>query len=413
MTDQYAPVTDWATDFDVSDPAYNVDPFPIWDELRATCPIAHSPRYGGSWLPTRHDDVSAIALDTDHFTSRQVIVVRHRVPDQGPAGFSPPITSDPPFHSQARRILMSAFSPAAALRLEASTRAYCRSLLGALEGRTVVDAAAEYAHHIPVQAVAHMLGFPAEDADLFLGFVHQIIEAADQPVELEDPGPGAPTFFEYLWTQVEDHRAHPRDDLTSFLLNAELDGAKLDFDHVVGTIALVLIAGIDTTWSAIGTSLWHLATHPDDRDRLRDEPRLMVSGVEELLRAYAPVTMARLVRRDVDFRGCPMKAGDWVLLPFPAANRDPEAFSQADQVVLDRPNNRHLAFGDGIHRCLGAHLARMELRVALHEWLQAFPVFEVADPAAIRWSTGQIRGPRALPLAVSRPSRAWDRRAVQ
>jgi len=410
MTDRYPPVTDWARDFDVSDPSYNVDPFPIWDELRANCPIAHSDRYGGSWLPTRHADISAIALDTDSFTSRQVIAVRHRVPNMGPAGFSPPITSDPPFHAQARRILQSAFSPGAALRSEPSTRDLCRHLLDALGDRDVLDGATEYAQHIPVQVISHILGFPEEDADLFMGFVHQVIETAAEPFEelpdpmpeSERPGSEPMPFFEYLWWQVEDHRAHPRDDLTSVLLAAELDGEKLDFEHIIGTIALVLIAGIDTTWSAIGTSLWHLATHPEDRDRLADEPRLMVSGVEELLRAYAPVTMARLVRRDVEFQGCPMKAGEWVLLPFPAANRDPEAFEQADRVVLDRPHNRHVAFGDGIHRCLGAHLARMELRVALQEWLRAFPTFELADPASVRWSTGQIRGPRALPLIVQR-----------
>jgi cytochrome P450 len=124
--------------------------------------------------------------------------------------------------------------------------------------------------------------------------------------------------------------------------------------------------------------------------------------VEELLRAYAPVTMARLVREDVEYAGCPMKAEEWVLLSFPAANRDPEVFDRPDEVVLDRQPNRHAAFGLGVHRCAGSHLARMEIRVALEEWLAAFPDFELADPGAVRWSAGQVRGPRVLPVRVAR-----------
>jgi cytochrome P450 len=161
---------------------------------------------------------------------------------------------------------------------------------------------------------------------------------------------------------------------------------------------LLLIAGIDTTWSAIGASLWHLARHPDDRRKLVEDPALVVNATEELLRVYAPVTMARLVTRDVDWHGCPMKVDDWILLSFPAANRDPEQFDRAAEVVLDRPNNRHAAFGIGAHRCLGAHLARMELRVALSTWLSRIPEFSVDDPDGVRWSAGQIRGPRALPI---------------
>jgi hypothetical protein len=122
--------------------------------------------------------------------------------------------------------------------------------------------------------------------------------------------------------------------------------------------------------------------------------------MEELLRAYAPVTMARIVKQDVEIGGCPMKVGDWVLLPFPAANRDPDAFDRAGEVIIDRQNNRHAAFGLGVHRCAGSHLARMELRVALEAWLDAFPSFTLADPAAVRWSAGQVRGPRALPVRM-------------
>jgi cytochrome P450 len=194
--------------------------------------------------------------------------------------------------------------------------------------------------------------------------------------------------------------ANPRDDLTSYLLDAELDGRKLDPEHVGRTIGLLLIAGIDTTWSAIGASIWHLAGHPEHRERLVADRGLLPVAMEELLRAYAPVTMARLVKQDIEWRGCPMKADEWVLLPFPSANRDPDVFPDADEVIIDREDNRHAAFGLGIHRCAGSHLARMELRVALEVWLDAFPVFHLADPEAVRWSGGQVRGPRTLPVRI-------------
>ena len=124
--------------------------------------------------------------------------------------------------------------------------------------------------------------------------------------------------------------------------------------------------------------------------------------MEELLRFYAPVTMARIAATDTEIGGCPVAARDWVLLPFPAANRDPEAFERADEFVIDRQRNRHVAFGLGIHRCLGSNLARMELRVALEEWMARIPEFEVSDPAGVRWSTGQVRGPRTLPVRILR-----------
>jgi cytochrome P450 len=130
------------------------------------------------------------------------------------------------------------------------------------------------------------------------------------------------------------------------------------------------------------------------------DPDLLPTAMEELLRAYAPVTMARLVKEDMDWNGCPMKADDWILLSFPAANRDPELFEDPDRVIIDREVNRHSAFGLGVHRCLGSHLARMELRIALETWLARFPDFSLADPAAVTWSPGQVRGPRHLPLAV-------------
>jgi cytochrome P450 len=395
----HPPVKDWSTDFDHTDEVWAADPYPIWEELRGTCPVAHTDRYGGVWLPTRHDDVAEIAYDTDRFTSRSVIVSEFRPPDMlAPEGIAPPISSDPPFHHDSRRLLLPAFAPQAIEKLEPATRAYCEQLVEGLAGHEVVDAAEGYAQHIPVKVIATMLGLPEADADTFRGFVNHVLEGVALPMEQRAEGMIA--LFGYLQTQIDDHIATPRDDLTTYLLEAEIDGERLDPFQVARTIGLLLIAGIDTTWSAIGASIWHLATHPDDRERLVREPDLLPVAMEEFLRVYAPVTMARLVREDMDWKGCPMQKDDWVLLPFPAANSDGDAFDDPDSVVIDREINRHVAFGLGIHRCAGSHLARMELRVALEVWLEAFPSFDVADPDEVRWSGGQVRGPRTLPLRI-------------
>ena len=253
-------------------------------------------------------------------------------------------------------------------RQEPATRALCHALIDTFEGRDVVDAAADYAQHIPMRVIADMLGFPPQDGPRFREFVENLLEGINLPPE--ERIERMEKLFDYLLAQVHDHLEHPREDLTSYLIDAEIFGQKLQADHVTGTMALLLIAGIDTTWSAIGASLWHLAKNPGDRSRLVAEPGLLPTAVEEFLRAYAPVTMARLVKEDMHWRGVDMKADDWILLSFPAANRDPAQFDRAGEVVIDREVNRHAAFGLGIHRCVGSHLARMELRVALEVWLE-------------------------------------------
>jgi len=393
------PVRDWATDFSHLEPEWSADPYPIQDDLRQRCPIARTERFGGAWLPTRYEDVAAIAHDTERFSSRAIILSNLRPPlDLAPVGGSPPISSDPPFHHDARKLLLPAFTKKAVERQEAATRAFCHSLIDALAGREVVDAAQDYAQHIPVRVIADMLGFPPEDGPRFREFVEDLLEGINLPPD--ERFQRVSRLFEYLLQQVHDHLDEPRDDLTTYLINAELYGRKLDADVVTGAMALLLIAGIDTSWSAIGASLWHLAKVPADRERLVAEPGLLPVAMEEFLRAYAPVTMARLVKEDMHWHGVDMKAEDWILLSFPAANRDPAQFDRAAEVVIDREVNRHAAFGLGIHRCVGSHLARMELRIALDVWLERVPAFTLADPGAVTWSAGQIRGPRALPLRI-------------
>jgi cytochrome P450 len=394
------PVRDWATDFSHLEPEWSADPYPIQDDLRQRCPVAHTERFGGAWLPTRYEDVAAVAYDTDRFSSRSIILSNFRPPPElAPVGGSPPISSDPPFHHDARKLLLAAFTKKEVARQEPATRAFCHSLIDSLPAGDVIDAARDYAQHIPVRVIANMLGFPPEDGPQFREFVQDLLEGINLPSDERQER--VSRLFDYLLDQVHKHLDEPRDDLTTFLINAELYGQKLPPDVVTGAMALLLIAGIDTSWSAIGASLWHLARTPGDRERLVAEPGLLTTAMEEFLRAYAPVTMARLVKDDMHWHGVDMKADDWILLSFPAANRDPAQFDRAGEVVIDREVNRHAAFGLGIHRCLGSHLARMELRVALEVWLERIPVFTLDDPSAVTWSAGQIRGPRTLPLRIS------------
>ena len=395
------PVEDFATDWDHADPEWVNDPYPIWEDLRERCPVAHTERYGGAWFPATHEGVSKIANDTENFTSRAVIINNGRPEGEdipAPIGGAPPITSDPPFHQIARRLILPALAPGPINALEPRVRSLCVDLLDEMKDHKVVNGGMDYAQHIPPAVISRMLGFPEEDEELFRSFVHLVVNAIDLPVEqrIEQFQP----VIDYFEIQIEDHRANPRDDLTSYLLDVEVAGEKLAIEHVFGTMILILIAGIDTTWSAIGASLWHLAKSPDDLARLVNEPNLMPIAIEELLRFYAPVTMARLVNKDMEYMGCPMKEYDWILLGFPAANRDPKVFEDADKFIIDRLENRHLAFGLGIHRCAGSNLARMELRVAIEEFIKRYPRFELMDPDAVTWAPGQIRGPRNLPIRI-------------
>ncbi|HZX55231.1 MAG TPA: cytochrome P450, partial [Ilumatobacteraceae bacterium] len=359
-------------------------------------------RYGGMWVPITHDTVQEIAYDLENFTSRSVVVSVGRPGDlslPAPIGGAPPITSDPPFHNMARRLILPAFAPKKIEPWEPEIRELCQKLLDEIgeiiPGETVIDAAVAYAQNIPVNVIGRMLGFPPEDEELFRKFVHDVIERIT-----EEPGTreGMDDLGKYILAQIHDHRVNPRDDLTSYLMHVEIEGQPVNDEIVGGMIILLLIAGIDTTWSAIGSSLWHLAQHPEDHQRLLDEPEVMTFALEEFLRAYAPVTMARLVAKDHEFHGCPMKKDDWVLLPFPAANHDPLQFEEPDTFIVDRQENRHAAFGLGIHRCLGSNLARLELKVAIEEFIKRFPAFELAGD--VRWSVGQIRGPRELPVRI-------------
>lgn len=397
MTDTRKPVENLLTDYDIFDSEFVKNPYPGYSEIRESqCPIAHTDRYQGSWLPTRYEDVVAIAQEFETFTSRQILVMppaegRNEGAYAGVA--APPITSDPPDHHWHRRLILPVFSPQSVAKYEQGTRDLCNALIDEFIDKGTADAAADYAQHIPVRVIATMLGVPLEMEPEFTEWVRGVLEnMTDKELRMK-------SFFnivEFFMGQVEDRRKKPREnDLITELMNAEVEGKKVPIEYVLGVCQLMLVAGIDTTWSAIGSCMWHMAQHPEHRKQLRENPDLWPTAIEELLRVYAPVTMARIVDHDTEFQGCPMKAGDRVLMAFPAANRDPRQFENPDEVILDRQNNRHVAFGSGIHRCAGSNLARLEVRVALQTWLARIPEFELVDPTSVTWVGGQVHGPRS------------------
>jgi cytochrome P450 len=386
-------VADWATDFDILDPAWMRDPYVIFDDLRQRCPVAHTERFNGAYLPVRYTDIRDIAYDADSFSSRIVVLREQNPPERGGG---PPLTSDPPRHRVARKALLPAFTPAAIDKLVPKTRAVCRELIDRFAGTRGCDAAVDYAQHIPVKMIAHMLGVRDADEDRFRDWVHGVFQTgitddAALQCALSD-------MTEYFRAQLPERRQNPGDDLVSALLAARYeDGRPFTENHVLGSLRVLLLGGIDTTWSAIGSTLWHFATHDQDRRRIVGEPGLIPTAIEEMLRAYSPVSMAREVVKDATVGGCTFKAGQKVLLAYPAANRDPAIFADADKVIIDRKENRHVAFGIGIHRCLGSNLARMEMLVALQEFLTRIREFRL--DGEVEWSTGTVRGPRRLPLA--------------
>ena len=388
------PVVDWTSDFDHLDPEWTRDPYPIWEELRKKCPIAHTERFDGVFFPSRYEDIRTVAYDTEHFSSRRVILREGR-PPVPPA---PPVTSDPPHHSAHKRMVLPAFSPKAIERYAPQTRAICRELIERLHNKTYCDAAVDYAQEIPVRVIASMLGVSVEDNQRFRRWVHEFLEAGvtDSAVFMR----AVEEIKAFFLAEIEKRRVNRGDDLIGYLLTVRIDGQPLSEEALIGTLRVLLFGGIDTTWSAIGACLWHLATHSDDRKRLVVEPELIPTAIEEFLRAYAPVTMAREIVKETRIGGRAVNEGEMVLLSFPAANRDPAVFADPDRVIIDRNPNRHVAFGLGIHRCIGSNLARMEMTIALEEWLASFPEFTLAAGREVTWSQGQVRGPRNLPFVL-------------
>ena len=397
------PVEDWTTDYDIRDQAYVDNPVPIWAEMRSKCPVAHTDRLGGSWNPTRFDDLRELAKMTDELSSRQPLVMP-------PAPNAPelsryeqmisaaPITADPPMHGWTRRMLLPAFAPRAVAQYEAHTEELCHSLIDGFIESGRCDGAVDYSQQIPPRVIAHMIGVDPGMADQFVLWVNDLLgEGLTDPVRRMK---ARDELIAFITGEVEKRQTDPQEDLLTELLFMELDDpdAKITPQVVVGITNLLIVAGIDTTWSSIGSALWHLANNPADRQRLLDEPELLPIAIEEFLRFYAPVTMARIAETDVEYGDVHIKSGDKVLMNFPAACHDPEQFENPDEFIIDRAKNRHIAFGSGIHRCAGSNLARLEMTTAVRVWLERIPEFTLREGEEMKWAGGQVRGPRLMPM---------------
>jgi cytochrome P450 len=393
------PVTDWVNDWDWLDDQWGPNAIDIWNSIRDVCPVATTERYGRAHMPVTMEAVSQIAHDTEHFSSIFVNVSR---PD-APRRPAPPITSDPPDHLGHRRLLLPSFSPKKIAAMEDDFRQFCRGLIADLDGASHADASEHYAQHIPVHGMCQLLGVPESDADMFRDWIFRNFQLAPRDNAVREQI--AAEMLEYNNRMLALRREDPKDDLLTLIANAEIDGEPVSDELKSGYVSLTIIAGIDTTWSAIGSGMWHFAQHAGERAALAaadNDDLLWTTASEEVLRYYAPVTMGRKVIKDTEVEGCPVRHGEQTLVTFPAANHDPSAFENADQFQIDRAVNRHIAFGLGIHRCLGSNLARLELRVALQEWMWAFPNYELAPDRETTWANGQVRGPRVLPVVLNR-----------
>ncbi len=404
MSDDNRPVEDWATDYDIFDPDYVKEPGPVWDDLRQRCPVAHTKRWGGSFMATRYEDVQQAVRMVPELSSRSPTVIpptgalREEMIAEVKAYGSenPPITADPPEHKPYKQLILPFFTPRATETYREFTENLCHELIDRFIDKGSCDAAADYAQQVPPRVIARILGIDASRGDEFTEWTRGVLELGQTNPDLRMKY--RRIIREFFGELVAHRRKNPSDDVVSTLIEAEVEGERLNDHNIIGICNLLLVAGIDTTWSSIGASLWHFAATLKDRQRMAKEPDLFPTAIEELLRFYGPVMMARKILEPVTLGDTELTPGEKLILNFPAANRDPEAFERADEVVLDRERNRHVAFGIGIHRCAGSNLARMEMDVALRAWFERIPEFELSDPDAVTWAGGQVRGPRSIPV---------------
>jgi cytochrome P450 len=401
------PVTDWATDFDHLSEEWAAHGPEILAELRERCPVAHTDRFHGAYVVTRFDDVMAVAHDPATFSSR-VTMVTEAHPDNVKLSLGP-LTLDPPMHGPVKRALLPTFNPRRVADLRPLVETIVEELLDDVAGHDVVDGASAFAELVPMRVMSHLFGVSPSQGVEFRRWVNGILKDGLLDIEVaRDANRAMQAYFVDALRARRDGDG-PADDLVSMVLEARVtqgDGTTrpLTDREQIGSLYVLMLGGIDTTWSLIGAALWHLAAHPDDLARLVAEPELLPVAIEEFLRYFAPATVGRVITADADIGGCPVDGGKRLLLSFASANRDAAKFDRPDEVVLDRAVNPHIAFGVGIHRCIGSNLARMETEVALRGWLRRFPRFELAvDTADVCWSIGAVRGPHHVPLRILGP----------
>ena len=391
--------------------AFKADPYPFYARLRAEAPVFSVALPDGrtAWLVTRYDDVAAVLKD-ERFTKDKLAawtqgLMRERV--WAPRFFQPLVRNmldrDPPGHTRLRGLVQKAFTPGLVEAMRGRVQSLAGELLDKVQRNKRTDLIRDFALPLPSTIIAEMLGVPAADRHKFHRWSSAMLASNSTRRGRLRVIPTVWFFMRYIRALIRARRAAPRDDLVSALVRAEEAGEQLDEDELLAMIFLLLVAGHETTVNLIGNGTLALLEHPDQLARLRDAPALTRTAVEELLRYASPVETAteRYALEDVMVAGTTIPRGSLVLAVIASANRDERHFPNADKLDVGREPNKHLAFGQGIHFCLGAPLARLEGQIAIRTLLRRLPDLRLAvPPEKLRWRRGLIvRGLEAFPVA--------------
>jgi cytochrome P450 len=392
----------WAAAFHVHNPELQDDPYPRFEELRQHCPVARSEVAGGFYVFSRYDDVHHILQHPEVFSST-ANTVPPVIDEIGPAI---PTQIDPPEHTRYRQILAPAFTPNAVRRIEGSIRATAIRLLEPIAARGRCDFLAEFAVPFPCEIFVELMGLPTDDLPMFLAWKDEILRAgtsADREVMLRVMNGVRADLFAYLGAEYDRRSAAGIDeeDLIGALMRTGPDGeAPLDRDEFLRTSRLIFLAGLDTVTAQLGLAVDRLASDLRLRDELVRDPSLIPSAVEELIRYDSIVSMARKVVQPTEVGGQRLEPGDMVMVLLGSADRDEAHFDRPDEIDLHREANRHLGFGAGPHRCIGSHLARLELVVALEEIHRVLPTYRLDPDRPVRRHLGYVRGVDDLHLLL-------------
>lgn len=403
--------------YDPSDPRTMADPFPIYDRLREEDPVHWSPSLK-SWIVTRHEDVRDLLLSDDLSVNR-LVRFYDALPPQD-AGLLRDIVHylnlwiafrDPPDHTRVRRIMRHAFTPKAVAEMRPGIEAIVELLLDRLDARppgTKIDLIREYALLVPAYVIMDMLEAPRDMLDAFKSWSDDMAVFIGGARNAEDKyaraARGCAKMSAYFRKVIEERTAAPRPGFLNDLISARDEGDRLSQDELVATCILVLFAGHETTTNLIGNAALHLMRRPDQRDALLAEPELIDGAIEETLRYDGPTNaLVRVAARDHELRGRRIREGERVFVMVNSANRDPRAFDDPDRFDIRRNPNRHLTFGQGIHLCLGARLAREEGRIAVLRLFQRFPNLAPDPDDPPEWLDAMVpRGTRRLPVRLLR-----------